>query len=180
MSRIRTIRLAALRELLGRITHATPVGITALTTPDLRRKDNPWAKGAVKKWTRFNAMVGARHQEAVQRQQTREGHEPTFQAAPRQWGVHVTPALVEHKGSYYLSAQLNPLNRPRPIYLAPKVRGRHTILTAIPKSAVAPWLPPERDEREGQGVERAVEHRDIRLDSIVQLSINGESLRVRP
>ncbi len=174
---MKTVTLNTLRDLLAKVTHATPVGLVAMTTPDLRVTGNPYPKGAVKKLTRLNVMVGARHESSVQRQQAREGQEPTFVAAPRKWGVHISPALVTHKGEFFLSAQMNPLNRPRPIYLVPK--GKRNTLTMVSKETLAPWLPERKDERESQGVVRTVEHRDFRLDSIISLTMNGEQYRVR-
>lgn len=176
---MKTIDQAKLLALLSRIRHATPVGLIALTDARPRKTGLPYSE--VRKLTRLNAMIGTVHEDAVRRQQEREGQPATFVASPRAWGTRVgdTP-LVEHRGQFYLSAQMNPLNRPRPLYLVPKARGKRTILTAVPKEAVAPWLPPERDEGASQGVDRPVTHREFRLDSIVSLTLNGEHYRVRP
>ncbi len=80
-------------------------------------------------------------------------------------------ALVEHEGRWYLGIQLRPTSRPNPIYLAPRIVGIKPRLTPITREAIAPYLPPQHEE--------IVTRRDYRLDSIVQMSINGERYRIR-
>jgi hypothetical protein len=180
---MKTITLHRLKTILENLTHATPVGVIALTTADCRAKGptgpNPWGKDGVKKLTRLNAMIGTDHELSIQRQQAREGQEADFLAAPRSWGVRIGPGLVEHRGQYYLPLQLSPVNAVRPLYLVPRERGAKTILTAVPKEIVAPWLSPARDERVYQGVVRPVVRRDLRLDSIVSITLGGEKYRIR-
>lgn len=180
MPRAQTISVPDLCDLLARIDHATPVGFIALTAADARVTGNPYGKGGIRKLCRFNGIIGADHEAAVQRQQAREGQEPTYEVVERSWGRRIAPALVEHRGAFYMPVQLNPVVKPRPLYLVPKLRGSRTILTAVPKEVVAAYLAPERDQRAHQMVAREVTRRDFRLDHLPQITLNGKHYRIRP
>lgn len=180
------INLNQLRDILAGVTHAMPFSATALTDAKARKTDNPL--GTIRKLTRVNGMVGAIYERAVQRQEVREGATtPTFQAKERQWGERISSALIfkdsKEGGSFYMSAQLNPSLKPKPLYLverqtSPSARPK---LVAVSREEVAPYLPPDRSKEKAasQGLEKELVYRDYRLDSLISLSLNGQKYRVR-
>lgn len=181
--RTQTITVAQLRELLGAITHATPLGLIALTDARLRRTSCPFVYG--RKLVKLNVMTGADYEASVQR----KGNE-TFTARDRQWGTRVGPSLAHHvdrngQEHWYLVGHVNSLMRPRPLYLVPQPRPKGgTILTAVPKAKLAQWLPADRMDEEAarQGLPdgtKPVVYRNWRLDSIMSLTLNGVRYRVR-
>ena len=183
MSRTVTITQAKLRDLLASITHATPLGVIALTDARPRRKGCPFTE--VRKLVRLNVMTGASFEASVQR----KGNE-TFTAGERQWGTRVGPSLAHHvtasgEECWYLVGHVNSLIKPRPVYLVPQPRPRGgTILTAVPKDRVAPWLPPDRTDEEAarQGLPDGtapVRYRNWRLDNIMAITFNGTRYRIR-
>ncbi len=181
---MRTIDLPQLKDILAAVKGTTIVSFLAVTDARCRVRDNPHTKlGPVYKVAKVNAVVGAEHEDAVNRQQGREGVDsPAYvEQKERSWGTRLSAALIERNGDYYLPAQINPLVRQRPIYLAPRMRGTKVRLTPVAAEAIAPFLPAERREERAahQGVARLVDRKDYRLSSIAWLAINGERYRVR-
>ncbi len=184
---MRTITVAALKQILSGINHATPIAFTSVTDAGARVTGNPY--GIIRKWTRVQAFTGTSYENAVNRQQGREGvADPSapFQASPRQWGERISAALVSKTDKktgeikYYLPAQIQRTTEPLYLIERPHGHGR-SMLTVIAKKKVEAFLPAERTTQVAayQGVEKAVIRRDYSLDSIVQASLNGERLRIR-
>ena len=166
----RLITVPQLAEILAKQNAATFVTFTALTEPEMRKTGNPYA-GKVRKLSRVNGVIGD-YESAVNRQLAREGNAQLhFTAQPRKWGVHVSRALVEHKGGFYLSSR--PLHS-RPFWLLLTDIG----LMPVAKAMFDQWVPPYRPPT-NQGTEKAIEPRDYALDNIASLSMNGERFRVR-
>ena len=184
MSRPITVSISQLRDILAGVTHAQPFSATTLTKADAKKTGNPY--GTIRKLTRINGMTGVDYSSSVEKQQAREGVEnPSFQAQQRSWGQKLSAALIEHKGSFYMPARMNPSLTPKPLYLIEKPNAGNLSarprLVAVDKAVVAPFLPASRktEAAAAQGVTRPVEYRDFRLDSIISLSLNGRKYRVR-
>lgn len=182
--RVKTVSTAELVNILGAVTHATPIGFVALTDARIKKTGCPYPDG-VQKWTKVSAFTGTRYETAVNRQITREGNgdAPAFEAKERQWGKRISEALVsrldEKTGEvrFYLPAQIQRCSKP--IYLVPT--GENNRLRAIPKATLAPWLPRDKtpETAAAQGVERAVIYRDYALSSLVSMNIGGQKYRIR-
>ena len=179
---MKTISPHEAKEIFSRISGAKPITILAVTDARLKKTNNPMlALGNVYKVARINGMANTSHENAVNRQAERENIVAHYQSGERSWGLR-TGALVEYKGCYYVPIQLNPISRARPIYLAPKMRGTKVRLIPVAKEELAAFLPADRSDANSArqvGVERPVERRDFRLDSIVQFSLDGEKYRIR-
>ncbi len=185
---MKTITREGLRQILSRTSHSTFIGITSLTpVKTLGGATAP----VIKKLSRINLCVGS-YSAAVTRQRVRENGDAVepFVPKPRKWG-QIYPgslALVVHtpKDSepgtppkFYLSGQV--LKAKSPIYLQqfpPLRKGRKERLIGVEKEAIAQYLPAERSPAEAQGVEKAVIHRDISLENISCVAMNGESYKV--
>jgi len=177
----KTVSLTQLTNILGAVTHAQPISFTALTDARPRKTNLPFA--SVQKLTKVSAFTGTDYTAAVNRQMTREGNgdAPAFAAQERAWGNRISPALVskldEKTGQvrFYLPAQIQRASKP--LYLVPK-SGR---LTAVPKEAVAPWLPKDKtpEVAAAQGVEKAIIYRDYSLSSLTTLTLDGQRYRIR-
>ena len=180
---MKTVTVSQLCAILAKVKGATPVTFVAVTDARARKTNNPHTVlGPVYRTEKVNGMVGTDHEAAVVRQQAREGAlDPAYVAQARSWGERVGPALVKKGDSYYLPVQLNPAQRSHPVYIAPKWRGTKVRLLPVATEAIAPFLPSERREERAahQGVERLVDRRDYKLESIASLSIDGEQYRVR-
>ena len=185
MSRPITVSISQLRDILAGVTHAQPFSATTLTKVDAKKTGNPFP-GHIRKLTRINGMTGVDYSSCVERQMARDGMKnPSFQPQQRSWGQKLSAALIEHKGSFYLPARMNPSLTPKPLYLIEKPNSANPAarprLVAVDKAVVAPFLPPNRIHQAAaaQGVAKEVVYRDFRLDSIITLSLNGRKYRVR-
>lgn len=176
-------------EVLSEVSHAVPIWFTAVTSARAKLTGNPWAalaplgfEGGIIKVARISAMLNTDHQAAVERRQIKEGAvEAAYQLAERCWGKR-HGALVEHKGEWYIAAQINTQYQIRPVYMVPRPRpdGR-VILTPCAKEIIADLLPADRTAQvaEHQGVTRPVIRRDYALTSIVAMAIGGHRYRIR-
>ena len=169
---MKTINQQQLAEILFGVTHAMPIGFTALIDARARKTGNPFVE--VVKLSRVSAFTGFDFESAVQRRQVKEGQEATFQASERQWGQRIAPALVENKGKLYLVAKIE--RTAKPVYLARKTAD--SLLLTVAKSLVAPFLPVSAPAV-NQGVDREVIYRNYALESIAAISLNGSRYRVR-
>ncbi len=180
---MKTISPYEAKEIFAHISGAKPITIIAVTDARLKKTNNPLiALGNVYKVAKINGMANTDHETAVNRQAARENIVANYQSGERSWGTRIgNGGLVEYKGAYFVPIQINPISRARPIYLAPKMRGTKVRLTPVAKEELAPFLPADQREAHSarQGVERSVERRDFRLDSIVQFSLDGEKYRIR-
>jgi hypothetical protein len=185
MSRIRTITVAALRELLAHIDRPQPVAFTALCDAKAKVTGNT-LPGRLLKLTRYRAWIGD-FGRMVTNQLHREGMDQlTFTPKPRKWGQHQGLALVVHQPRnaaalrHYLSVQIK--GTTSPLYLIEQVeshrRAKRRRLKAVAKEAIAHLLPAKRDEGTNQGTETPIVHRDIDLSHITCISLGGEVFRV--
>lgn len=164
---MKAITQETLMSLLSEVRGATFATIIASTDPKLKKTGN--TLGSVRKVSRVNVTLGFQYENAVNRQLAREGAEPEFEAAPRQWGRKVSPMFVEHKGKMYLETKVE------------KALG-HSFQDAegkeIDSKLVEPFLP-ARSDSSRQGTEKEILVRDYAIDSIVGISFKGEDYIVR-
>lgn len=168
MSKKLFVSIQQLSEKLKAVKGATFAGVVTETEP----KVNKSCPLAIKKLTISNVILGAFYERSVNRQLEREEKESDFVAQPRKWGNHIlgTP-LVEHvkdgERKEYLACQFRSAEAS---YL---VNGE-----TVEKESIAEYLPKESDPREVQGTEKAVVYRTYSLESIREITLNGETLIV--
>ena len=94
-----------LKRLRG-VSDCRLIGLTAVTVPKMRKRDNPFF-GRVLKITDAAGPIGWQYKRVVNRQRTRENAPADFQPQPRAWGQRLagTP-LVEHNGRFYLEVKV--------------------------------------------------------------------------
>lgn len=159
------------------VNGATFIGLTTSTEPRLLGgKDNPY-KGRVRKiMTGANVMVFQNkkshgYDNMVKRRLEKEGKDPnTFKLSPRTWGHRVPNApFVEHKGNYYLEVIF--LNSGEVHYELDGVIFDHTNVANQKRLGL------KLDKNEGHqgGLNDKVIIRTFKIDSITELTINGES-----
>ena len=146
-----------------------PIGMTAVTTPDMRTRNNPFA-GRVVKISRVNGWINWRYAKAVNRQRVRENRPADFRALQRPWGTRLKETPLVELGDR--------------LYLDVKVQQRHVVFRdlitgqLIPTALLKPYLrPPAKNPR--QHLRREIILRDYRLDRVAELRINGEVWRPR-
>lgn len=152
---------ANLIETLQSIRGATFATLVTETDAKLR-KNNPF--GTVRKVSRVNVCLGFQYEAAVNRQRDREGSEPDFQAAPRQWGER-QGMIVRHKGRTYLETKVE--RSLETVYL--DASGRQ-----IPVDDLRPYML-ARSGSSRQGTDKEIVVRDYALDSIRSLAFGGET-----
>lgn len=82
------------------------VGITALTTPSMRKKNNPYLN-RVQKLTNRDMRTFADHQSIVNRRLVAEGKEPIFESEPLPYGMWVVKdKYLTYNGNVYLRLYL--------------------------------------------------------------------------
>lgn len=160
---MKAINHATLLALLAQIRGATFATVITETDPKLKKTGN--TLGHVRKVSRVNVCLGFQYDNAVNRQLGREGQESNFVAAPRQWGVKVTPMIVEHKGRFYLETKVEKSLDSQYIDDDGK---------EIPFELVKPFLP-KRSKSTRQGTEKEILVRDYALDSLKTIAFNGET-----
>lgn len=164
-----SLTLPQFRRRLLRIWTTQPIGMTAVTTPDMRKKNNPFF-GHVVKITRVNGWINWRYAKAVNRQRVRERKPATFKAIARSWGQRVEQRpLIEYADQLYLDV---------------KVEARQAMYIDLRTTAEIPWheikpfvRPPQKAKR--QNLNRDVILRDYHVENIAELRIAGETWRVR-
>jgi len=159
---MKVITQADLLTTLNAIRGATFATIISETDPKLKKTGN--TLGPVRKVSRVNVCLGFQYENAVNRQRDREDLESDFEAKPRQWGVKISPMLVEHKGRIYLETKVE------------KSLDCHFIDAEgnkIPFEIVKPFLP-TRSQNSRQATEKEVIVRDYALDSILTIAFKGE------
>ena len=156
------------------LTGVTPVGMTSVTHPAMRVRENPH-RDRVVKITRTNAWIGANYTRQVNRQRVREELPDDFLAIPRTWGKRIGPSPL---------VLLTTGNGRKLWYLDCRVVARvwtyRDLQTGaeIQESELARWLIPARPSRR-QRLHRHIVLRDYRLDRIAELRIAGEIWRPR-
>lgn len=159
-----------LRNLLSSMSGAHPVSITTITDAKAKKTDNPY--GTILKLSRVNGFIGANYATAVNRQRMREGSLPFFEAEERTWGTRINPYLVEHKGEYYLTLKVErALQKPMYMY-------QNQGLKLIDEKKIRKFLP-EKRKAENQGLEKDVIVRDYKLSSIVTITVNKKTYKIR-
>jgi hypothetical protein len=164
------ITRAALVSILEiKASHATFVALRTRTDARLRKTGNPYPN--VRKLSRTQVVIGHKYENSVNNQRKREGSEPTFEAMPRKWGERKagTP-FVEHNGKLYLECgMLRVLDEPQ--YIAESG-------DELPREAIEPFLPTKGSNAEHQGVEKEVILRDYAIESITEITIDGERYEI--
>ena len=123
-------------------------------------EENPYYKKAT--CTKFtNGIINFDYENAVKRQQKREDKEVTFEAKERAWGTHVTRAMIEHKGQYYVQIRVN------------RTYGHvyRNDAEIIEYNKLKCFITPKK-ESDNQGTDKEIVVRDIKLDG----SINSITL----
>lgn len=164
-----SLTLPQFRKRLLTCSNSCPIGMTAVTIPDMRKKGNPFA-GRVVKVSRVNGWINWRYARTVNRQRIREKKKADFEAVERSWGIRLkNTSLVEHGDELYLDV---------------KVQQRQVVYHDIETRAVIPWpeikpfIPPIKKARR-QRLNRDVILRDYHIGNIAELRINGETWRIR-
>ena len=125
-------------------------------------------KGLCLKQSHVNGFIGWNYENAVSRQQIREGGEGTFQVKPRKWGERVvgTP-LVEHKGNTYLELKVEKVVKTDYFQVDD---GK---ITPCQKGDIAHLMRKPSPNGGHQGVTKEIILRDYDLSNIVELRIGG-------
>ncbi len=144
------------------------IGLTILTDARLKKTGNPYGK--VLKKTRLLANIGFHYSNSLNSQAKREGKEIEFDIQPRRWGIRLPNcALVEHKGNHYLECKVE------------KTFEVNYFLengAPIEKSAIEAFLPKKRESSTQDELDKKVILRDVKLENILSMRLNGENVIV--
>jgi len=148
--------------------------LDTLTDARLKKTGNPLASVGVLKASRVNGILNFEYEDAVNRQQGREGGPQDFTVSARKWGTPLPGArwMIEHQGRLYVQLKVERATQ-KPRYMR---ADNHRYIAA---ATVKPFLPKKYSSAEAQGVEREVVVRDYALDSVRVARIGGEVYRVR-
>ena len=147
------------------------------------REPNPYT-GRVKRFAVRPGMIGASYENAVQNRRVAEDHVGAMEGekfdALSLWngaGEHVSNALVRHKTTNRLYMVFYPRHDQDGDV---KVSDSQWMLDGqpVPLALIQPYLPPHKEGSERQEVARAVPWRVIGLDSIVSLTVDGETYTI--
>lgn len=160
-------------KILSNQKGATPVTLSAMTDTKARKTGNPYK--AIFKFAVVNGMIGVDYENAVNRQQVREGaNEGTFEAQSRQWGEQVNKSLVVNGDKYYISI-VNPKScKSNPRYYGQRTDGSLVRIS----SEIAKQFIPEHKKATNQGTAREIVFRNYSLGNIRTIAIGGKKYRI--
>ena len=153
--------------------------IVAITTPVLKKTDNPFAVGGVLKISHCSGILKVDYEKNVQAQREREQQPKTrsgknvkrFRMESRRWGTvdPEHPQLVEHNGQWYLRIRVQ--------------SGRSEYFAAdtgdpISRDALRPWFPKRSSDAARQQVENPVILRNYKLSTIAEIRFDGQRFAV--
>lgn len=174
---------ATAQKAFGDIPGGTFVGLDTETVVKLPGgKSNPFQGRLTKRMLNANVMVFGNtesnaYENMVKRRLAKEGKDPEdFKLGQRAWGQRITgTAFVEHKGAYYIEVIFM-----RPGAVEYFLDGQPFDFTVKPLGTNN-WLdiPEVKVNPNGQGglsEESRVQIRTFKLDSILQVRVNGETL----
>ena len=165
---------AELVNILKNSNGALPVGILAVTDAKALKTGNPF--GTILKTVRAVGWVGAKYENAVNREGVRQGVDAEFVAAPLPWGDWlVKNKVITHKGEFYLRTQSTPGGRKRQAAKVLAYRGENG--QYLSREQVAPFLPKTRESAKQQeaGLEETIFVRTYKLNSIKRIRIGGKT-----
>ena len=142
-----------------------------------KKKITKWSKsrylfGKLKYEDLVNHRLVAEAQDAVKDQP-----QLTFKGEKRPWGVRISPTLVENHGKKYLTAY--PITRNKNV--KPEVEYRHAgEAFDIKDSEFNPFRSASTKEGANQGTKSAVLYRDFGFESIIRITMNGDTYRLIP
>ena len=160
-------------EILSNQKGAAPVTLSAMTDTKARKTGNPYK--AIYKFAVVNGMIGVNYENAVNRQQVREGAvEGTFEAKARQWGEQVNKSLVVNGDKYYISI-VNPKScKAKPRYYGQRTDGSLVRIS----SEIAKQFIPEHKKATNQGTDKEIVFRNYSLGNIRTVAIGGKKYRI--
>ena len=160
-------------EILSNQKGAAPVTLSAMTDTKARKTGNPYK--AIYKFAVVNGMIGVNYENAVNRQQVREGAvEGTFEAKARQWGEQVNKSLVVNGDKYYIS-----IINPKSCKTKPRYYGQRTDDSLVRiSSEIAKQFIPEHKKATNQGTDKEIVFRNYSLGNIRTVAIGGKKYRI--
>jgi len=146
---------------------AQPATMTTRTDANLLKTGNPF--GEVAKYSKVNVFVGVNYENAVKRQQVREGaDEGNFDAQAPKWGERVGKKLISHKGELYCPVKIgSALEQPRYVQTAN--------LNVLTNESVTPFKQKKQSSAAAQGVDKEIVWRTYKLSNILRLTIGGDT-----
>jgi hypothetical protein len=139
----------------------------------------------ISKWTKSRYLFGKLNfEDLVNHRLTSEAKDKgkdksqlSFKGEKRPWGERVSPTLVTHKGKFYLTAY--PITRNSKV--TPDVEYRNSgVAFDIDDSKFDEFRPPAKVEGANQGTKDAVLYRDFGFDSIIEVTLNKDTIRLIP
>ena len=139
----------------------------------------------ITKWTRSRYLFGKlNYEDLVNHRLVNEAKEKgkavpqlSFKGEKRRWGTRLSPTLVEHKGAYYLTAY--PITRNDKVKPIVEYRENGKVFD-IKDSKFDEFRSATPKEGANQGTNDAVLYRDFGFDSIIEVTLNKDTIRVIP
>ena len=169
--KITTVQL--IEMLLNWSFGAQPASAQYVSSPKLN-KEGKAEFGEITKIANVGIMLGYNYENSVNNQRERENELRDFMAQKlwRGKGKRLSPALAIHeeKGTHYMSYKLQQTFKS--FYF-------DSVLNFIPKSLLKPFFP-QYDTAKAQGVEKAVYHREIKVENIRKLKFRNTTYVIVP
>ncbi len=165
---MKIITRTALIALLMEIKGATFATLTLSTDPRMKKTGNAMA-GLVRKVAIHNVTLNANYENSVNRQLGREDKKADFKAQERAWGVHLSPAVVEHKGVLYVHSKLE--KTLETMYVSTLDN------KPVDVAEIAAFLP-VKAENKTQGTEKEIMVFSPKVENIVAITVKGENYQV--
>lgn len=186
---MQSIDALKLEDILRRISRSNMVSFTAITEPDMRKRDNPYCTKHGRQWVSnvrkvsflVSSLINVSFNRIVDRRRLEEFQysgqlKPSRKRNPRAWGAHESDGpLVFHE-----------VNGDSRLYLHVVVQRRfdHFFDTTTNKklqpSDLAGWLNPRDSGYANQGLNRPVVVKDFALKNVAELTANGNRYTIAP
>jgi len=169
--KITTVQL--IEMLLNWSFGAQPASAQYVSSPKLN-KEGKAEFGEITKIANVGIMLGYNYENSVNNQRERENEIRDFMAQKlwRGKGKRLSPALAIHeeKGTHYMSYKMQQTFKS--FYF-------DSVLNFIPASLLKPFFP-QYDTAKAQGVEKAVYHREIKIENIRKLKFRNTTYVIVP
>ena len=142
-------------------------------------------RNKITKWTKSRYLFGKlKYEDLVNHRlvdeakaKGKDAPQLSFKGEKRPWGERISPTLVTHKGKFYLTAY--PITRNDKV--KPIVEYRNDgVAFDIKDSRFDEFRSAPKSEGENQGTKDAVLYRDFGFDSIIEVTLNKDTIRLIP
>lgn len=171
---------STIQAILGEIKGATAIGVTIRTIPSMRKTGNPFMEDGVFKTGDIAGILGGRYDNAINNQSGREDGTLDFVPQTAKWFEYIEGSKVighnrnKPHETYYFAIKVQSAGEQ--VY----TDGLGEVIEGARLEELKSFFPAKKAPATQDHIEKKVIWRTIKLSSIVEMRINGETYVVCP